>query len=47
MIAMCGHGRDEKRVPAFALRANRDFALGLLDGYLSATRTVSDARPVG
>jgi DNA-directed RNA polymerase beta' subunit len=39
MIAMCGDG-DEKRVPAFALRGNRDFALGLLDGYICGDGTV-------
>jgi len=40
MIAMCGDGACEKRVPAFALRGNRDFALGLLDGYMCGDGTV-------
>jgi DNA-directed RNA polymerase beta' subunit len=35
MHAVCGSGAREMRMPAFALRANREFALGLLESYLS------------
>src|SRR3990167_8496456 len=45
--AWCGTGSAYKRVPAEAFVGPRDFARGLLDGYISGDGTVSkDGRAV-
>jgi DNA-directed RNA polymerase beta' subunit len=44
MTAMCNGGGscdEHRRLPAFVLRANRDFALGVLDGFVSSGRRSS------